>query len=100
MFAWIADNLGGDLRAEVLAERAGMSPRTFARTFVARTGVTPAKAVEAIRVQAAREAIEDSDTPLSVVATRYGFGDEQRMRRAFLRQVRATPIDIRTRFKR
>ena len=100
LFAWIADNLGEDLRAELLAERAGMSLRTFARTFVARMGVTPAKAVEAIRVQAAREAIEESDTPLNVVATRYGFSDEQRMRRAFLRQVRATPIDIRTRFKR
>lgn len=98
LFAWIADHLDADLRAEVLAEKAGMSLRTFARTFVTRTGLTPAKAVEMVRIQAAREAIEQSDTPLGVIAARCGFGDEQRMRRAFLRQFNATPADIRARF--
>jgi transcriptional regulator GlxA family with amidase domain len=98
LFAWIADHLDADLRAEVLAEKAGMSLRTFARTFVTRTGLTPAKAVEMARVQAAREAIEQSDTPLGVIAARCGFGDEQRMRRAFLRQFNSTPADIRSRF--
>jgi transcriptional regulator GlxA family with amidase domain len=100
LFAWMADNLGADLRAEALAERAGMSPRTFARTFVARTGTTPAKAVETLRVQAAREVVEGGDAPLGAVAARYGFGDEQRMRRAFLRQVRASPSELRSRFRR
>jgi transcriptional regulator GlxA family with amidase domain len=98
MFAWIADHLDADLRAEVLAEKAGMSLRTFARTFVTRTGLTPAKAVEMVRIQAAREAIEQSDTPLGVIAARCGFSGEQRMRRAFLRQFNATPADIRARF--
>jgi transcriptional regulator GlxA family with amidase domain len=98
LFAWIADHLDADLRTEVLAERAGMSLRTFARTFVTRTGLTPAKAVEMVRLQAAREAIEQSDTPLGVIAARCGFGDEQRMRRAFLRQFNSTPADIRARF--
>jgi len=98
LFVWIADHLDADLRAEVLAEKAGMSLRTFARTFVTRTGLTPAKAVEMVRVQAAREAIERSDTQLSVIAARCGFGDEQRMRRAFLRQFNSTPADIRARF--
>jgi transcriptional regulator GlxA family with amidase domain len=97
LFAWIADHLDADLRAEVLAEKAGMSVRTFARTFVTRTGLTPAKAVEMVRIQAARGAIEQSDTPLGVIAARCGFGDEQRMRRAFLREFTATPADIRAR---
>lgn len=74
-----------------------MSLRTFARTFVARTGPTPAKAVEMVRIQAAREAIEQSDTPLGVIAARCSFGDEQRMRRAFLRQFNSTPAAIRAR---
>ena len=98
LFAWMADHLDDDLRAEILAEKAGMSLRTFARTFVARTGLTPAKAVEMVRVQAAHQAIEQSDTPLGVIAARCGFGDEQRMRRAFLRQFNSTPADIRARF--
>jgi transcriptional regulator GlxA family with amidase domain len=99
LFAWIANNLGADLRAEVLAERVNMSPRTFARTCVSRIGLPPAKAVEIMRVQAARESIEQSDTSLSAIATRYGFGDEQRMRRAFQRQAHITPSEIRARFR-
>ena len=100
LLAWIADNLRADLRAEVLADRVGMSLRTFVRNCIAHTGMTPGKLVESLRVEAARDAIEKSDTPLEVIAVRYGFGDEQRMRRAFVRQVRATPTDIRTRFSR
>jgi transcriptional regulator GlxA family with amidase domain len=69
LLAWIANNLKADLRAGALAERANMSLRTFARSFVARTGMTPAKAVELIRIQAAREAIEQSRTRLSSIAT-------------------------------
>lgn len=60
--------------------------------------MTPAKLAETLRVQAAREAIERSDTPSGTIAIRYGFGDEQRMRRAFARQFRVTPNDIRSRF--
>jgi transcriptional regulator GlxA family with amidase domain len=99
LFAWIADSLGDDLRTEVLADRAGMSLRTFARTCVARIGMTPAKAVEMMRVQAARESIEQSDTPLIAIAVRYGFGDEQRMRRAFQRYLGASPSEMRDRFR-
>jgi transcriptional regulator GlxA family with amidase domain len=98
LLAWIADNLGADLRAEVLADRAGMSLRTFARSCVSQTGMTPAKLVETLRVQAAREAIEKSGTPLESIAVRFGFGDEQRMRRAFVRLLNVTPSDIRARF--
>jgi transcriptional regulator GlxA family with amidase domain len=94
LFAWVADHLD----AEVLAESVGMSLRTFTLTFVARTGLTPAKAVEMVRIQAAREAIEQSDTPLGVIAARCGIGDEQRMRRAFMRQFNSTPAAIRSRF--
>lgn len=98
LLEWITDNLAEDLRADVLAERVGMSPRSFARAFRARTGMTPAKAVEMIRLQTARDAIETGTTPLGVIAQRHGFGDEQRMRRAFLRQFNATPKDLRAHF--
>ncbi len=98
LLAWIADNLKADLRAETLAERANMSLRNFSRSFVARTGMTPAKAVELIRIQAAREAIEQSHTRLGVIPARCGFVDEQRMCRAFKRHFNASPADIRARF--
>ncbi len=100
LLGWIADNLAADLRAETLAEKAGMSLRTLARTCVSSTGMAPARLVESLRVQAAREAIEKSGTRLETIAVRYGFGDLQRMRRAFVRHLRATPNEIRSRFGR
>ena len=95
MFAWVADNLGADLRAEVLAERANMSPRTFARACMARIGTTPARAVEMMRVQAARESIEGSDTPLSTIAMRYAQIDSRELSVAML-----MPHGVRSRRRR
>jgi transcriptional regulator GlxA family with amidase domain len=95
LLAWIADNLGADLRPGLLANRVNMSLRTFARNCVTHTGMTPSKLIETLRVQAARESVETSDASFESIALRYGWGDEQRMRRAFLRQVRATPADVR-----
>jgi transcriptional regulator GlxA family with amidase domain len=100
LLAWMADNLNADLRPDPLADRANMSLRTFARYCVTHTGMTPSKLVETLRVQAARQSVEKSDTSFGTIAARYGFGDEQRMRRAFTRQVRATPADLRLRASR
>jgi transcriptional regulator GlxA family with amidase domain len=96
--AWMEAHLGEDLRVERLAARAGMSPRTFARTYAAKLGTTPAKTVEALRVAAARRALEEGDAPIKRVAHACGFGDEERMRRAFLRRVGVSPSDYRARF--
>lgn len=82
---WMRANLAGPLTVERLAERAAMSPRNFARAFAAETGTTPAKAVERLRLEMARAAIESGDPSLERVARSTGFGDAGRMRRAFLR---------------
>jgi transcriptional regulator GlxA family with amidase domain len=97
LFTWIPENLDADLRIETLAAKARMSPRTFARTFVARIGKTPAQAVEMIRIQAARDAIKQSGRPLGVIAARCGFDNEQKMRRAFMRKFNITPAELRAR---
>ena len=97
---WIVEHLGGDLRVEALAERAGMSARNFARLYRARTGTTPAKAVERLRLEAARRALEEGAAPVAIVAQRCGFGDEERMRRAFLRGLGVAPLQYRQRFSR
>lgn len=96
--SWMQDNLGGDLRVESLAERAGMSPRTFARVFRRKTGRTPAKAVEELRVEAARRALEESAAPIKEIAARAGFQSEEHLRRAFRRRLNVLPHDYRVRF--
>jgi transcriptional regulator GlxA family with amidase domain len=95
---WIAENVAGDLRVERLAEQTGMSPRTFARIYTAKMGVTPARMVERIRIEAVRRNLEESDMPIKRIAALCGFGQEERLRRAFGRQVGTTPAEYRRRF--
>ncbi|GCB02661.1 transcriptional regulator [Ralstonia sp. SET104] len=80
-----------------LAEHACMSPRHFARAFQAETGLTPAKAVEKLRVEAARSALESGAVSMQRVATECGFGDTERMRRSFQRLLGVSPSTLRAR---
>lgn len=98
LHGWIAEHLTGDLRVERLAEQAGMSPRTFARIYASTMGITPARMVEKIRIEAVRRILEESDIPIKRVAAECGFGQEERLRRAFARQVGTTPAEYRARF--
>jgi transcriptional regulator GlxA family with amidase domain len=98
LHAWIGDNLGGDLSLPALAERAGMSERSLSRHYREATGMTPAKGVEGLRVEAARRALSETSWPVKRIARRCGFGSEETMRRSFLRHVHATPQEYRARF--
>ncbi len=88
-------NLKSALSVEELAGAAALSPRQFSRLFHAETGRTPAKAVENLRVEAARLMMEDGRHPIEVIATETGFADRERMRRAFLRAFGQPPQAIR-----
>jgi len=88
-------NLKNTLSVEELAEAAALSPRQFSRTFRAETGQSPAKAVENLRLEAARLMMEQGRHPIDVVATETGFADRERMRRAFLRAFGQPPQAIR-----
>ena len=92
---WIREHLAEPLTVERLAEQAAMSPRNFARAFTAETGATPAKAVERLRLEAARTEVEAGRAPIDRVAATSGFGDPERMRRAFLRAFGQPPQALR-----
>ena len=83
------------LTVEELAEVAALSPRQFARAFRAETGQTPAKAVERMRLEAARLMIEDTRHPMDQIAREAGFVDIRRMREAFMRQYGQPPQTLR-----
>lgn len=95
---WIGQNLDQDLCVERLAEKMHMSPRNFARLYGKQMGRTPAKAVTSMRVEAARELLESTELSIKQIAHRCGFGDEERMRRAFLRLLHVPPSDYRQSF--
>jgi transcriptional regulator GlxA family with amidase domain len=98
--SWIADNLDSDLRVETLADRVAMSPRNFARFFRREIGLTPAAYVEELRVERARQLLEESAEPIEPISTRCGFGTPETMRRAFARRVGVPPAQYRARFRR
>jgi transcriptional regulator GlxA family with amidase domain len=98
LHTWMTRNLHHDLSVPVLAARAGMSERSFARRYHAATGTTPSRAVERLRVEAARAALGNSPRSIKDVARRCGFGSEETMRRSFLRLLAVAPRDYRARF--
>lgn len=88
-------HLSNPLTVEELADVAALSPRQFSRAFRIETGQTPAKAVEQIRLEAARLMIEDTRHPMDQIARESGFVDMRRMREAFMRQYGQPPQTLR-----
>jgi len=97
--AWVIGNPKADLSVESLAERMNMSPRNFTRLFCQEIGVTPAKFVERIRVEAARNMILKSDMPVESIAVNCGFHNSEQMRRSFQRILNTSPQEYRSNFK-
>jgi transcriptional regulator GlxA family with amidase domain len=98
LHAWIGAHLARDLSLPVLAAEAGMSERSFSRHYREAAGLTPVRAIERLRVEAARRLLSESRLPVKRIAQKCGFGSEETMRRNFLRLLAATPQDYRARF--
>jgi transcriptional regulator GlxA family with amidase domain len=98
LHAWMSGRLNGDLSLPALARKAGMSERSFSRHYAKSNGVTPARAVERLRVEAARRLLSDTRLPVKRIAARCGFGSEETLRRSFGRLLASTPQDYRARF--
>lgn len=95
----VVEELAGEHTVEAMAGRAHMSPRHFARAFAAETGITPARYVERVRLEAARRSLEDSGEPIAEVAAACGFGTAETMRRVFVRALEVGPAEYRRRFQ-
>ena len=95
---WINQHLAGDISLPVLARQAGMSERSFSRRYAEATGMTPGRAVEQLRLEAARRLLLETRLPVKRIAQRCGFGSEETMRRSFNRLLAVAPQDYRARF--
>ncbi len=95
---WVTQNPDKDLSMETLASQSRMSERNFARVFKKEIGMTPGKYIEKMRVEIATNLIEASNNNLQQIATRSGFLSEEKMRRAFKRQLGVLPHVYRKRF--
>ncbi|MEA2836374.1 MAG: hypothetical protein QOD89_924 [Bradyrhizobium sp.] len=95
MLAWIREHLDQQLTVERMADYVHMSARHFTRTFNAETGMSPTKAVERLRIEVAKAQVESNSDPIESVARSTGFGDPERMRRAFIRAFGQPPQSLR-----
>jgi transcriptional regulator GlxA family with amidase domain len=95
---WIVDHLDDELTVELLAEKALMSPRNFARVFLRETGITPAKYIEKLRLDTARRRLEETRLTLDEISNECGVGNADGLRRLFLRHMKTTPSDYRKSF--
>jgi transcriptional regulator GlxA family with amidase domain len=98
LHGWLAEHLAENLTLSRLAAQAGMSERTFLRRYREATGLTPARAIERLRVEAARQLLADTRLSAKRIAARCGFGSEETMRRNFARLQGVSPQDYRERF--
>ena len=95
---WIADNIKSELSTEALAHQQGMSVRNFGRLYKKLTGLTPAKAVEEIRVEECKRLLAREGMNVGAVARATGFGSEVSMKRAFKRSIEMTPSEYQARY--
>jgi transcriptional regulator GlxA family with amidase domain len=95
---WITDHVNEPLTVEILAEKASMSPRNFARVFLRETGITPAKYIEKLRLETARRRLEETRLSIDQISGECGIGNADTLRRLFLRHLKVTPSDYRKNF--
>jgi transcriptional regulator GlxA family with amidase domain len=91
---WIASRLHRDLTVEVLAERAGLSPRHFYRLFKDTFKSTPAAFIQQLRINEARQRLAGHRENVETVASSVGFKSPAVFRRAFGRQVGYPPSRV------
>lgn len=90
---------GADHRVALLAGQVGLSERHFTRRFTDEVGSSPAQYVAAVRLEAARRALESSDDTVDTIAGTCGFGTAETMRRTFTRRLSVSPDQYRRRFR-
>lgn len=99
VMAWAVEHLGEDLPVDLLAERAALSPRTFARRFRQENGTTPHQWLTRQRIDRARHLLETTERTVEQIASDVGFGSAQSLRSRFKDLVTIAPLDYRRQFR-
>ncbi|MEP4195698.1 MAG: helix-turn-helix domain-containing protein [Aliishimia sp.] len=96
---WLSENLAHVISVSDMADQCGMSARSFSRRYATSVGLPPAKSLERMRVDAARNLLVESDRSMKAVASACGFRDQEKMRRAFHRHLHTSPSSYQALFR-
>lgn len=91
LISWMAENIEHTITVEAMAEKSGMSHRSFHRRFTKEIGTTPAKYLERLRLDTARALLESTKDPLKAIASKSGFGAPVRLIQVFERRMGMSP---------
>ncbi|BBT17609.1 AraC family transcriptional regulator [Metapseudomonas otitidis] len=100
LLEWIPLHLGEDLSLDTLASQANLSPRTLSRLFSQEMGMGPGQYVERVRLEAARNLLQDAQASISTVSRLTGFGHPENLRRTFHKHLSISPQEYAERFGR
>jgi transcriptional regulator GlxA family with amidase domain len=96
---WLLEHLHENISVDEMAAQCHMSARNFARVFLKETKFTPAKFLEKLRVEMARNYLENSARSLEEIALKCGLGGLVSIRRVFLRHLEISPGTYRSTFR-
>ena len=92
---WLESNFSTEINLDELARQYGMSPRNFKRRFTDASGETPLNYLQKLRVEAAKQLLEQSSVQIEQVAEQVGYRDVNHFRRLFKRHAGMTPARFR-----
>lgn len=95
---WLQATGGKDMGLAVLAEHAGLEPRTFMRRFQKATGHTAGEYVQRLRINKARDLLQLTRDPVDAIAWKVHYSDPSSFRKIFTRIIGLTPAEYRQRF--
>ncbi|MEP6065696.1 MAG: helix-turn-helix domain-containing protein [Paracoccaceae bacterium] len=96
---WLRKNLSRPINVEDMAARCAMSSRSFSRRYLASVGVPPAKSLEKMRVDVAKNLLLETDRSMKAIAIACGFRDDEKLRRAFHRNLHTSPSSYQALFR-
>lgn len=96
---WIAEHYERDAPVAAMAERSGLSERSFKRRFARATGMSPLEYVQALRLEETKHLLETTELPIEAIANQIGYEDASFFGRLFRRKVGLTPAQYRRRFQ-
>jgi transcriptional regulator GlxA family with amidase domain len=98
LISWILQHLPDNVSVGMLAQKMNMSPRNFSRRFSQQVGEPPAKYIELLRLDYARQLLTEKDWHIQRIAMSCGYTNVDVFRRAFERKFVISPGIYRARF--
>lgn len=95
---WLQERINQSMTIKEMSQQCALSERTFLRRFKAATGLTPLNYLQRLRVDAAKQLLENTNLSLENIVNQIGYEDVSAFRRLFTKLTQLTPRAYRQSF--